>query len=258
MKRWYESLTLAFALYSRIPMPRVAWDENSTAWMFCCFPLVGVVVGAALYGWLHLAQWLALGPSLTALGAVALPLWISGGIHLDGLCDTCDALGSHQPRARKLEILKDSRIGAFGVMGCVLYLLALYAGWTAVEGTEEAFRVLALTPVLSRAGSALMAMTCPNARGSGMLFTCTQTSVLRGNRIAATLWLVVAGALTLCWGRQMGGAALAAMLLGTVYYRWMSRRQFGGITGDLEGWYLQILELLSLLAVAVVGKVVTG
>lgn len=241
-------------MYSKLPMPRVEWDEDSMAWVFCCFPLVGAVIGMVLYGWLHLAHWLTLGSSLTALGGLMLPLWISGGIHMDGLCDTCDALGSHQTREKKLEILKDSRTGAFGVIGCGLYLIALYAGWTTLQGSEAAFRVLALIPVFSRGCSGLMAVTCPNARGSGLLFTFTQKSVIKANRLVSCLWLLVTGGFILFLGKCMGVAALVAMGLVSVYYLTMSKKEFGGITGDLEGWYLQMLELFGLLAVAVVER----
>ena len=252
--RLYQSLTLAFAMYSKLPMPRVEWHEDSMAWVFCCFPLVGAVIGMVLYGWLHLAQWLTLGSSLTALGGLMLPLWISGGIHMDGLCDTCDALGSHQTREKKLEILKDSRTGAFGVIGCGVYLIALYAGWTTLQGSEAAFRVLALIPVFSRGCSSLMAVSCPNARGSGLLFTFTQKSVIKANRLVSCLWLLVTGGVILFFGKCMGVAALVAMGLASVYYLAMSKKEFGGITGDLEGWYLQMLELFGLLAVAVVER----
>lgn len=251
----YQSLTLAFAMYSKIPMPYVEWDEDSMRWVFCCFPLVGAVIGGALWLWLTLCFHLGLGRELTALGALGLPLWISGGIHLDGLCDTCDALGSHQPRERKLEILKDSHIGAFGVMGCVVYLIALYAGLSGVEWTGEAVGTLCLTPVLSRSFSGLMAVSCPNARGSGLLFTFTGAHTSGWNRVLLALWLlIVSGAIVMLGGR-LGVCAALAMLVVTAYYLHMSRKEFGGITGDLEGWYLQLLELAAVLAVAVGEKV---
>lgn len=252
----YKSLTLAFAMYSKIPMPYVEWDDESMKWMFCFFPLVGVVIGAALYLWLHVAAALSLGASLTALGAMTIPLAISGGIHLDGLCDTCDALGSHQSRERKLEILKDSRIGAFGVMGCTVYLIALYAGWSSIAGHAGELRTLCLIPVLSRACSALMAVCCKNARGSGMLFSFTDHIAKGLNRVIVGIWSVLSGFGTIFWGGIFGIAAVAAALLCTVYYLYMSKTQFGGITGDLEGWYLQMLELFALLAVVIAGRVV--
>ena len=123
-----KSILIAFAMYSKIPMPRVEWDKRSLSWALCAFPLVGVVIGAVLYGWLRLADLLGL-TALKAALALALPIALSGGIHLDGFCDTCDALSSHQSRERKLEILKDSHTGAFAIICCGLYLLVFFAAW---------------------------------------------------------------------------------------------------------------------------------
>lgn len=88
---------------------------------------------------------------------------------MDGFCDTCDALASHQDRARKLEILKDSRVGAFAVLGCVSYLLLQYALWCQPGWEKEDLWVLALVPVLSRAMSGYGALTQPGARADGLL-----------------------------------------------------------------------------------------
>ena len=118
-----KSLIIAFAMYSKFPMPRVDWEKKALSWALCWFPLVGLAVGAVLWLWLALAGWLGFGAVFTAALALLLPIALSGGIHLDGFCDTCDALSSHQSRERKLEILKDSHTGAFAIICCGLYLL---------------------------------------------------------------------------------------------------------------------------------------
>ena len=107
-----KSLIIAFAMYSKFPMPRVDWEKKALSWALCWFPLVGLAVGAVLWLWLALAGWLGFGAVFTAALALLLPIALSGGIHLDGFCDTCDALSSHQSRERKLEILKDSHTAA--------------------------------------------------------------------------------------------------------------------------------------------------
>ena len=124
-----KSLIIAFAMYSKFPMPRVDWEKKALSWALCWFPLVGLAVGAVLWLWLALAGWLGFGVVFTAALALLLPIALSGGIHLDGFCDTCDALSSHQSRERKLEILKDSHTGAFAIICCGLYLLVFFAAW---------------------------------------------------------------------------------------------------------------------------------
>lgn len=250
---FFKSLTLTFAMYSKIPMPVVEWDDTSMEWVFSCFPLVGVVIGVVLWGWLQLASWLSLGSVFTGAIAIFIPIALSGGIHLDGLCDTCDALGSHQSRKRKLEIMKDSHIGAFGVIGCLLYLLVFLGAWSEVTLSPRNILLLSAIPVLSRCWTGLAAVTRKNARGTGLLATFTGSSSSVWNKGILLLWLLaglVGVSLFSIAGRwtAVAGAVLA------VYYYHMTEKEFGGITGDLAGWYLQMLELVMVLAVALAGK----
>ncbi len=119
-----RTVGMAFALYSRIPMPRLDWESESRKYTLYAFPLVGIAVGIFELLWLWMSQVLDLHTILTGAVLAALPIWVTGGIHLDGFCDVCDARASHQSRERKLEILKDSNVGAFAVIHCVLLLLS--------------------------------------------------------------------------------------------------------------------------------------
>ena len=241
-----KSLIIAFAMYSKFPMPRVDWEKKALSWALCWFPLVGLAVGAVLWLWLALAGWLGFGAVFTAALALLLPIALSGGIHLDGFCDTCDALSSHQSRERKLEILKDSNVGAFAVIHCVLLLLVTFGFWCQLEPADfEVWGALVLLPVFSRCLSAFGALSLPNARGSGML-----ASVTGGERRRPGRWGLLLGSL-LC------AAALAALepwfllaagagYLSFACYVRTAKREFGGTTGDLSGWFLQLCELSSL------------
>ena len=116
--RVIRSFVIAFTTYSRVPMPQVEWSEENRKYAMCFFPLIGAVIGAALWLWLLLCDRLALGALLRGAGGAMIPLLVTGGIHMDGFMDTSDALASWQPKEKRLEILKDSRIGAFAAMGC--------------------------------------------------------------------------------------------------------------------------------------------
>lgn len=247
MKTLLSSFFLATSMYSRLPVPRTEWSERAMAYVFCFFPWLGLVVGAVELVWFRLAAALDAGALLFAAVAVLLPVWITGGIHLDGFCDTCDALGSHQSRERKLEILKDSHTGAFALIGLGCWLLMSAALWSEVQPVAT----LALIPVLSRALSGLCAVTMKNARGTGLLASFSQASELRVNRVVLALWLAaVCAALVLLRGWPvLVGAALA---LG--YYQLVSRREFGGITGDLAGWFVVICELACLACMVLAQK----
>ena len=124
-----KSLSMAFTMYSRLPVPRVKWENENMAYAMCFFPLVGAVIGAVLYFWLWLCTRLGIGSELKAAVAVIAPVGISGAIHMDGFCDTADALGSRQTRERKLEILKDPGAGAFALISCCAYFILYFALW---------------------------------------------------------------------------------------------------------------------------------
>lgn len=243
-------------MYSKIPMPRVDWEKKALSWALCWFPLVGVVIGAVLYGWMALAEFLHIGSALFAAFALLIPIALSGGIHLDGFCDTCDALSSHQSRERKLEILKDSHTGAFAIICCGLYLLVFFGAWCEVELTERTAVVLALGPVLSRSLSGQFAVNMPNARGTGMLATFTEPMDRYKADLALGAWVAVSGAAIAVTSLVEGGAALVGTLLVCLYYWAMSEKQFGGVTGDLAGFFLQTCELTMVLAVVIAQKVV--
>ena len=250
-----KSVIIAFAMYSKLPMPRVDWEKKALSWALCWFPLVGLFIGAALWLWLALAHWLGFGDIFTAAFALLLPIALSGGIHLDGFCDTCDALSSHQSREKKLEILKDSHTGAFAIICCGLYLLVFFACWCEVAAVGRAALVLALGPVLSRSLSGLFAVTLPNARGTGLLATFTGPMDTAKARGVMVIWVVACAAALLWLDLWTGGAALLGAGLTCLYYRVMSARQFGGVTGDLAGFFLQICELAMVLAVVLAQKI---
>lgn len=254
--RLLRSFAVAFSMYSRIPMPQWPWEEGDLEYVFCFFPAIGLVEGLFLLAWMLVGQMLSLSSLLVAAGLVILPLLVTGGIHMDGFCDTADALASHQSRERKLEILKDSHTGAFAVIACGAYLVFQFALWQQIVQDGIPWPAVLLTPVLSRALSGMAAVTCKNARGSGMLATFSDAVV--GKRVLAALavWLVAAGAAAILAAPVYGTAAVAGALAVYGYYMYKAHRIFGGITGDLAGWFLQLCEVGCLLAAVLTGKVV--
>ena len=124
-----DAVIAAFATFSRIRVPArlldaVDWRGGAA---LAGFPLVGVVEGLAMLAWTLAASWLCLPAPIAAAVFTCLPVLVNGGIHLDGLCDVADAVCSHADRDRKLQILKDPRAGAFGVMALACYLLLFYS-----------------------------------------------------------------------------------------------------------------------------------
>lgn len=251
--RQVNSFLVAFSMYSRIPVPQPDWERSSMDYVMCYFPFVGTVIGAL--AWLCFQGGRLLGLSPLLLGAVltALPLWISGGIHMDGYMDTRDALASCGDKEKKLAILKDSHTGAFAVMGCGLYLLLSFGAWCAVK-PGQGLLCVCLGYTVSRTLSGLSVLCFPKAKKSGSYVTMFAKRASKGRAVLfLALLLVLEGGLLLWLGGWRGGlsAAAAAAVFGWYYY--MSRKQFGGITGDLAGYFVQLCELAVLLAMAVTG-----
>lgn len=255
--RILNSLVIAFSMYSRIPMPLLEWNKRDMEYVFCFFPLIGTVIGLVAYLWIFLTRFLQLGTILGAVVCTALPFLLTGGIHLDGFCDTTDALASRQSRERKLEILKDSNVGAFAVIGCCSIFMLYFGVWHQALEDGIGAAIPALIFMLSRTLSGLAAVTTKNARGSGMLFSFTSASA--GKRVIITLvvWLGVCAALLLLLGGLTGFAIIGAAAGMYLVYRHVALKNFGGITGDLAGWFLTICELVCLSAAVLCGRLLT-
>lgn len=243
MKTLLQSFSVAFSMYSRLPVPQVEWNEKNMKYAFCFFPLIGVFIGGVVWLWLQAAAFWGFGDSLRAAVCVALPLLITGGIHLDGFCDTVDALSSHQSRERKLEILKDPHIGAFALIGCGVYLLLAFGLWAELSLTPRQAAALCVGFVVSRGFSGMSIVTFPCAKNSGTAAMFSQGAQKQRVRAVMGLFLGVCLAVMVYLGGLMGLCCFSAAALVFLYYRLMSQKQFGGITGDLAGFFLQMAEL---------------
>ncbi len=252
MRRLWNSFKIAFAMYSKIPMPRADWEKENMRYMMCFFPLIGVVIGAVMVLWSQAACWLEAGILLRSVGYVLIPVLVTGGIHLDGLLDTADALSSYQTRERKLEILKDSHAGAFAVITACCYFLACLGIWS--ELGEEQVRLLAGGYVLSRTFSGLAVTAFPNAKKSGTVALFADAAQKRCVEITMYVLMALSAGYMCFTNVKLGAAAVAGAWLTFVYYYRMSKKQFGGITGDLAGFFLQICELAMAGTVYLAGK----
>ena len=245
-----ETVLVAFAMFSALPLPCPEWNQKNMRYAMCAFPLIGLVCGGLWWGWGSLCAWLSVPHLLRGAGFCLIPVLVTGGIHLDGYCDTVDALASHASREKKLAILKDSSAGAFAVIWCCVWFLLYFALLTELENTA----VAAACFVLSRSLSALGVERLPSAR-SGM-----GADLKKGSRFpwwALGIYLALWGGTVCLWGEIVSGlAALLAAVCFYFFYKRLAMRQFGGFTGDLAGWFLQVCELVMLAAAVLTERVV--
>ncbi|MBT9455851.1 MAG: adenosylcobinamide-GDP ribazoletransferase [Burkholderiaceae bacterium] len=244
----------ALQFFTRVPIP--AWVGYEPLWLQDCarhYPLVGACVGTfgALVLWLAL---LVFPPSVAVGLSMAATIWMTGGFHEDGWADTCDALGGTVSRERALQIMKDSRIGAYGAIGLVLMLGLKAATLTALVQAQPlaALLRLVLAHAASRAAPVWLLHALPYAGDAEHAKAKPMAMQISGAGLGvALLWVLLIGLLCLWLQPQLmhalAAAAVAALLATVQMRRWLNQR-LGGFTGDTLGATQQLVELVILLA----------
>jgi adenosylcobinamide-GDP ribazoletransferase len=228
-------------MYSKLPVPQLEWKEKEMRYTIIFFPVIGLVIGAVIIFWEKICDIRDGNLLLRTVIAVLIPLIVTGGIHLDGFMDTSDALHSYQPKEKKLEILKDSHIGAFSVIMLIGFLGFYLAA--ASELTGKAVVIWGMSFFLSRTLSGLSVVSFPNAKKEGTLFTFSSAAHKKTVRIVLIIELICCCTAMILVQAVYGIASIAAAGLVFTYYYSRSKREFGGITGDVAGWFLCLCEL---------------
>ena len=242
-----ETIGVAFAMFSALPVPRIDWNERNMRYAMAAFPLIGAVIGAL---WC-VCGLLPLPDMLKAAGFCLIPVAATGGIHLDGFADTSDALSSYGEKEKKLEILKDPHCGAFAVIRLCSYFALYFALCACVTFTLRVGLVWTLALVLERCLSGYAVAAFPMAKNTGLAHTFATAADKRRVKIILLALSVCAGAGMAVLG---GGLLVLAALAMLWRYRAVAVKQFGGVTGDLAGWFLQRAELFMLAALLLSGR----
>lgn len=250
MKRFLNSFIIAFSMYSKIPMPHCEWNEDNMKYAMCFWPWVGAVIGLLCYGWGILGSAMEINSVFFTVVLLMISVFVTGGIHLDGLLDTADAMSSWQTRERRLEILKDSNAGAFAVIHCVVYFFLYYAVYCQMD--LEGLKIVAISFMLSRSLSAFAIVTFPKARKDGSVATWAKGAETKIVRAVMVIYAVCLAALMIVLNPVTGCAVLAGAVIVFAYYHHMAMKYFGGTTGDLAGWFLSVCELVMAFMAAVV------
>ena len=246
-----KSLIIAFSIYSKIPVPQFEWKEEDMKYMLCFFPWIGAVIGGGVYLWSCLCGIFDVGEICHTLIGAAVPLVITGGFHVDGFMDTMDAFHSYRPREKKLEILKDSHIGAFAVIMLAMYGI-IYIGAFSEVADPKLLKIVCGGFFLARCLSGISVVTFPSAKKDGMLYLFASSS----QKVIVKWSLYLQGITCICfmlWQSLYAGIlVVVAAFLAFVYYYHRTKKELGGITGDTAGYFVLICEASMMIVAAVI------
>ncbi len=240
--RYIRSFLCALAFLTRIPVPGGWCDFDHRDWNASSswFPLIGLLLGAILGGlWFLLRQHLA-APVLAAL-LLAIQVFLTGGLHLDGLMDTVDGVYGGRDREQRLAFMKDSHVGAFGVIAAVLILILKYSLYTQLSFSLLPYLIIA--PVLGRQSQVWAQVMFPYARQQGLGSLFSIYGDYRKLMITTGVSLFLLVALLKLTGV---GIFMAAGLFFYLIAGWLSRL-LGGLTGDTYGALCELTEVVVLL-----------
>lgn len=251
-----KSLALAFSCFSRLPVPKVEWDERNMRFMLAWLPAVGLAIGVLVGAWNLVADAVGFGSVLRAAGIALIPLAVTGGFHLDGFADVIDAQASNAPPERKRDILKDSHIGAFAAIGVAVYVVAYFALATEVPVGWRAAVLLACVHVMSRCGSGFASTLFWGNGTAGMLTSFRDSTDVRLTVAIVTCFSFVAGITAIAMSPLCGCVMIAVEAVLLAWLNWFAKKNFGGMSGDVAGFFLQVCELVLLACIVVAAKAV--
>ena len=246
---WWRELKAAAAFLTRLPVPLGDGDGAlPLSRAVRAFPVVGLGVGALAGVALYLGFLLNLHPLASALAGLAVAAAVTGALHEDGLADVADGFGGGATKEDKLAVMRDSRIGSYGVLALIFSIGLKAAALASFIGPGTAALALIGAAAASRAALPLAMHFLPPARQDGLSHGAGQPD--RGHALtAAAVGLAIAWML---FGLTPGLAALLAGSAAVVFVGWLALRQIGGQTGDVLGAQQQAFETAALLAAAAV------
>ena len=245
MKTYFHAFAMCQSMFCAIPFPGNLWDEKARDKMLLFLPIVGLEMGALWAGLAWLCNFLQLPVLVKGLVLAIYPYLAAGFIHLDGYMDVTDAVKSCRSLERRREILKDSHVGAFAVIGIVLLMLAQFACMASVP-KEAAWRILLFVPAVSRCGSSL-AVTVLKPMNTSQYAAQKKTKSHVVVLAAMTVVFVTTGFL-LC-GKY--GFVLLGCLAGYGAALRKAYKSLDGMNGDISGYALTLGELCAVAVLAI-------
>ncbi|MBQ6419243.1 MAG: adenosylcobinamide-GDP ribazoletransferase [Synergistaceae bacterium] len=244
-----NSLIIAITFITIIPLPSrliPEWNSRNLRYFCLMLPVTGLIFSLL---WLICFQVLAMIPTVSSIlrgfMMMTFTLLLTGGLHLDGLMDTCDAIFSHRDRETRLKILSDTHAGSFAVMGCMVIMIAKTLLFSELFRLSANISSIALIPIYSRLGMGVLLNNLPFAKSDGLAVMLGSSR----NRLDNFTFLAIFIALSIVSIKIIP----AMMILYLVLHVVICKKIFGGITGDLLGAFVEASEVIMLTGMVISG-----
>ena len=271
-----KGFLLLLSFMTRIPMPKIDYDEEKLGKSMKLFPLVGVVIGFILLFFSIVFSYVLNNLSFSAflpiiiLVVILTDLISTGALHLDGLADTFDGIFSYRSKHKMLEIMKDSRLGSNGALALILYFLLKFVLLFSltIESRESALYAIMTYPVIARFCSVVSCASSPYARGSGMGKTFVDNTKICGLIVAAIItFLYTVGIIFTPYILFNNYSLPVEFIIKIIFiivviigllalfafaFSKLMERKIGGITGDTLGALLEISSLVYIFLLLVI------
>jgi len=246
MPRFIRSFILMITFLTRIPIP-MKFEFNTEDFVkgFIYFPIIGGIIGGILIIPFLFLKYVS--ASVFAFLLIMLYLLVVGGLHIDGISDVFDGIFSARTKDRMLEIMEDSRVGAFGVVGLVIYFLGLYIGLVEVVQMEQGWLYVLLMPIVGRTMALVGAGFSTYAKNEGL-----GKSLIDGTKPCVSISLII----VLCVSAYFISMSVLISLILTIILVlvmiWRIHTILDGITGDVVGLLVEVSQVAFLLALTII------
>lgn len=243
-----ESIVVAFQFLTRLYLPiNVEWDTANLRRSLMWFGLVGAFIGVILAGAMTLFNRFDLIPAVSAIIILLIWIFITGGMHIDGISDMADGFFSMRDKEKTLEIMKDSHVGAFGVITIVFLLLIKFEMLKEFIIIEKNVWLLILPPTIARIAAGLVLSFYETTKKSGLGYTFHSSDPRIFWAIGFIVTLIISSILNIKSLIFIGIAILVSNLMAL----W-AKKKIGGLNGDIYGAIVETVEIIGMVFICAV------
>lgn len=255
----FKSIIVCISMYSIIPVPTIKWKNEYLKYVFYFFPLIGIIIGLAHAGLFILAKEINISSNLYAGLAISIAVILTGGIHFDGFMDLSDGIGSHRSLEERIKILKDPHVGSFAVIYSIIYFIIMYSVFIEIYSNYKINIFLLFISIffIPRVIGMILVSIMKPMKKEGFLYSIQNNTNKNALLIISILYMIinliiVSVIININILIVLIFVIIISIILLYVYFN----KVFLGISGDMAGFTISIMEIVLLLVFAIYGAII--